>query len=271
MASHPFRPGHRAPERHGPALWFVFRGRALLLPPGFVLDPVEGPHELEIEPIRSQFMGFYGELPCYSAEVHAEAEAPAGMDFHDLRALFARLEPGLHGLASRAVQIMDWDRSHQFCGGCGTPTEPSDSERSRRCPRCGLTSYPRLAPSMIVAVEREDEILLGRGPQFPPGIFSVLAGFVEPGESVEDTVRREVLEETAIETSDIRYFGSQPWPYPHSLMLGFQARYAGGDVTPDGVEILEAGFFSADDMPMVFPGKISIAQWLIHDFLDRHR
>jgi len=124
---------------------------------------------------------------------------------------------------------------------------------------------------MIVAVEREDEILLGRGPQFPPGIFSVLAGFVEPGESVEDTVRREVLEETAIETSDIRYFGSQPWPYPHSLMLGFQARYAGGDVTPDGVEILEAGFFSADDMPMVFPGKISIAQWLIHDFLDRHR
>lgn len=266
-----FRPALTPPEDHGPALWFVFRERALLLLPGFVLDPVEGPEDLEIQPIRQQFLGFCGELPCYSAEVDREAKAPSGMDFHDLRVLFQRLDPKLHGLAGRAVQIMDWDRSHQFCGACGNPTVPSATERSRRCPSCGLTAYPRLAPSMIVAVERGDEILLGRGPQFPPGIFSVLAGFVEPGESVEDTVRREVLEETGIETSDIRYFGSQPWPYPHSLMLGFQASYAGGELEPDGVEILEAGFFAADDMPMIFPGKVSIAQWLIHDFLDRHR
>jgi NAD+ diphosphatase len=123
---------------------------------------------------------------------------------------------------------------------------------------------------MIVAVERGDEILLGRSPHFPPGIYSVLAGFVEPGESVEETVFREVHEETGVEVENIRYFGSQPWPYPHSLMLGFQARFARGEIRVDGVEIEDAGWFRADEMPTTFPGNVSISQWLIRDFLARH-
>jgi NAD+ diphosphatase len=124
---------------------------------------------------------------------------------------------------------------------------------------------------MIVAVEKENAILLGRSPHFPPGIFSVLAGFVEPGESAEEAVVREVYEETGIEVADIAYFGSQPWPFPHSLMLGYQARYAGGEIRVDGTEIEAAGWYPADDMPMIFQGNVSIAQWLIRDFLERHR
>ena len=130
--------------------------------------------------------------------------------------------------------------------------------------------YPRLAPAMIVAVEREDQILLARSPHFPPGIQSVLAGFVEPGESAEEAVIREVFEETAIAVKNVRYFGSQPWPFPNSLMLGFQAEYESGDIEVDGEEIIEAAWYPADAMPSFFPGRVSISQWLIQDFLTRN-
>lgn len=123
---------------------------------------------------------------------------------------------------------------------------------------------------MIVAVEREDEILLARSPHFPAGIMSVLAGFVEPGESAEDAVRREVYEETRIVCHDVEYFASQAWPFPNSLMLGFRARYHAGEIEIDGEEIVEAGWFRASEMPSFFPGKVSIAQWLIRDFLVRN-
>ena len=130
--------------------------------------------------------------------------------------------------------------------------------------------YPRLAPAMIVAVERDDEILLARSPHFPPGIMSVLAGFVEPGESAEHAVEREVYEETRIYVKNVRYFSSQAWPFPNSLMLGFRADYDGGEIEVDGVEITEADWFKAREMPGFFPGRVSISQWLIHDFLERN-
>jgi NAD+ diphosphatase len=167
------------------------------------------------------------------------------------------------------VQIVEWDRTHRFCGACATPTEPVSGERARSCPSCGLACFPRLAPAVIVAVERGDEILLGRGPQFPPGIYSAIAGFVEPGESAEEAVRREVREETGIEVEEVRYFASQPWPYPHSLMLGFQARYRSGELRLDPAELEDAAWFARHDMPMLFPGNVSIAQWLIGDFMRR--
>jgi NAD+ diphosphatase len=123
---------------------------------------------------------------------------------------------------------------------------------------------------MIVSVEKGDEILLARSPHFPEGIMSVLAGFVEPGESAEDAVRREVFEETAIIVSDVEYFSSQAWPFPNSLMLGFRAKYESGDIQIDGEEIVAAQWFKAKEMPHFFPGRISISQWLIHDFLKRN-
>jgi NAD+ diphosphatase len=258
-------------EGSGPVLWFAFRNRELLVAADSFLPPGEGLDRLGLEPPRTHYLGLLEDVRCYAAELPPETKPPEGLAFHDLRSLYGRLEPDLHEVAGRAIQIVEWDRDHRHCGACGSPTEIATTERSRICPRCGLNHFPRIAPSMIVAVEREDAILLARSPHFPPGIYSVLAGFLEPGESAEDAVVREVYEEARIEVTDIEYFGSQPWPYPHSLMLGFQARYAAGEIQVDGAEVEDASWYPADDMPMVFPGNVSIAQWLIRDFLERHR
>jgi NAD+ diphosphatase len=230
---------------------------------------MEGPESLGLAPVRWQYLGSYDEQHCFACELAAGHEPPKDMAFKDLRALFGRLDEPIHALAGRAVQIVDWDRSHQYCGACATPTEPSQTERSRTCPKCGLTCFPRLAPAVIVAVERGNEILLARSPHFPPGFYSTPAGFVEPGESLEECVAREIREETGIEVGEITYFASQPWPFPNSLMVGFTAKYAGGEIQVDRTELEDAKFFPADDMPMWFKGRISISGWLIEDFLRR--
>ena len=160
---------------------------------------------------------------------------------------------------------LDWDRTHQYCGRCGTKTIDAEGERAKRCPNCGLSNYPRLSPSIIVRINRGDEILMARAFRFPPGMYSVLAGFVEPGETLEEAVEREVWEEVRIRVKNIRYFGSQPWPFPHSLMLGFTAEYAGGEIEIDQVEIEDAGWYSAANLPQL-PPRLSIARRLIDDF-----
>jgi len=267
-----FQPGLSPPSpAEGPVWVFAFRRRELLVPLEGPLSPLEAVDALGIPSLRSQYLGVLEDAQVFSVELAPESEPPPGMAFRDLRALYGRLDPALHEVAARAVQIVEWDRTHQFCGACGTSTVPAERERSRVCPACGLGQFPRLSPAIIVSVEREDEILLGRSAHFPPGIYSVLAGFVEPGESVEDAVRREVHEESGILVDEIRYFGSQPWPYPNSLMLGFQARFAGGEISLCDAELEAAGWYRFDEMPRLFPGHVSIAQWLIHDFLARKR
>ncbi|HVP30019.1 MAG TPA: NAD(+) diphosphatase [Myxococcota bacterium] len=265
-----FVPGLAPPERRDrPALWLAFRRRELLVaadgPP--VVATLE---ELGLAPVATHFLGHVGEAPCFAAELPPDAHAPRGAGFSDLRGLFGRLGERLFALAGRAVQIVEWDRTHRFCGACGGTTAPSPTERSRRCAACDLVVFPRLAPAVIVAVERGDEILLARSPHFPPGFYSVPAGFVEPGETVEEAAAREIEEETGVLVEDVRYFASQPWPFPHSLMLGFRARWRSGDVRIDPTEIEDAAFFHCDDMPPWFRGRISIAGWLIEDFLRRH-
>ena len=191
-----------------------------------------------------------------------------GAAFVNLMRLYGQVEEPLWAAAGRAVQLVEWNRNHRYCGRCATPTEMAPGERARRCPSCGLHAFPRLAPAIITLVQRDDgRVLLARNARWPTAMYSCLAGFVEPGESVEDAVRREVREEVGIEIGDLRYFGSQPWPFPHSLMLGFHAGYAGGNVEVDGEEIAEARWFAADDLPDI-PGRISIARKLIDDWLS---
>jgi NAD+ diphosphatase len=185
------------------------------------------------------------------------------MQLSGLRALFGAVDDALFALAGRAFQIMDWDRSHQFCGRCGTPTRHKANERARECPACGLTHYPRIAPAVMALVRRGDEILLARSPHFPPGMYSALAGFVEPGETLEQTLVREVKEEVGIDVANPRYFASQPWPFPHSLMIAFFADYAGGEIRPDPSEIEAADWFTVGRLPQALPGKISISRRLI--------
>jgi NAD+ diphosphatase len=267
----PFVPHHSAPEGPGEdPILFAFRGRELLVTAELRLPSVEEIDAQGFEAVRTQYLGHLEGRHCYSAELPHSSELASGFRFADLRMLFGSFDDVTHALAGRAVQIVEWDRTHQYCGVCAEPTELSRTDRSRSCPRCKIPMYPRLSPAMIVAVEKDDQVLLARSPHFPAGIMSVLAGFVEPGESAEEAVVREVFEETAIVVKDIQYFSSQAWPFPNSLMLGFRAKYDSGEIAVDGVEIERAAWFKADAMPSAFPGRVSISQWLIQDFLERN-
>lgn len=269
----PFIAHYRAPDDPGPdPLLFAFWHREMLVTVENTVPQVEIIDAHGIEAVRTQYLGRLGERHCFSAELDEAFRPPEGLALRDLRMLFGAFDQTMHALAGRAVQIVEWERTHQFCGACGRRTGHSKNDRSRICPECEIPVYPRLSPAMIVSVERGDEILLGRSGHFPAGIFSTLAGFVEPGESAEEAVIREVWEETRIIVKDVRYFSSQPWPFPNSLMLGFTAQYESGEIdTSHDDEVEQAGWFHVDAMPNVFPGNISISQWLINDFIERKR
>lgn len=247
-----------------PALWFAFHeGRMLVAAEGedLGLPCCTQLAELGLETARVQYLGTLHGHPAFSAEISAP-HTPSGMVWHGLRTLLGRFDDVLVGVASRASQILEWDRTHQYCGRCGTPTVPRTDERARTCPSCRLSVYPRINPAIMVLITNGREILLARKPSFVRNRFSALAGFVEAGESLEETVRRESFEEVGVQVKDIRYFGSQSWPFPNSLMIAFTAEYAGGEIRPDGVEIEEARWFAPDDLPNI-PDGISISRWLI--------
>ena len=255
------QPPAAPPER---SLWFVFREAKLLVAPGssVALPHCNHPKDLGMMLERTQYLGVLGGQHCFSAEAAAEAEAPQGWGWQGLRALFGALDDAQFALAGRALQIVDWDRTHQYCGACGKATAASTSERSRQCPGCGRVSYPRLSPAVMGLVRRERELLLARSPRFPQGMYSALAGFVEPGETLEQCLEREVHEEVGIRVRKARYFASQPWPFPHSLMIAFFAEYDSGDLRTDGAEIEDAQWFDVGNLPRL-PAGISIARRLI--------
>lgn len=242
---------------------FVFHGSQLLVFTEEALARVPQRHELPpVPPERFHYLGQLDAASCYALEVDAPLPLAGAAEWLGLRALFGRLDDADFALAGRAFQILQWDGTHRFCGRCGTATERQARERSRVCPSCGLAHYPRLAPAVMALVRRGDELLLARSPHFPPEMFSALAGFVEPGESLEDTLAREVREEVGLEIAKLRYFGSQSWPFPHSLMIAFVADYAGGEITPQPGEIEAAGWFPIDRLPRL-PHRVSIARRLI--------
>lgn len=258
------------PEPEGAAYWFVFQGYRLLLDekPGNVRLP-EGQPPDGLDLRRRQFLGWLGEQPCYAAEVAENDSPPEGMAFYNLRRMLGLLDEDLFWTAGRAVQIVDWDRTNQYCGRCGSPTDYHTGERAKVCPACALTTYPRLAPAIIVAVVRDGRLLLARSHRHPQGLYSVLAGFVEPGETLEECVAREVKEEVGIDVQNVRYFGSQPWPFPHSLMIAFTCDYAGGEIALDTAEMAEAAWFRAAELPTV-PPPPTISRRLIDWFVTQH-
>ncbi len=221
-----------------------------------------------VAPIRSQYLGARAGEPCWSAELSAGVRLTAHARLTNLRALFGVLPDVDYAIAGRAAQVVAWERDHQFCGRCGAPTERVPGERGRRCQICDLTAYPRLSPAIIVLIERGTRILLARGHAFVPRRFGIVAGFVEPGESLEDAVRREVREETGIEIAGIAYFGSQPWPFPHGIMIGFRAQHLRGEITLSDGELAEANWYELDALPDI-PTKLSIARRLIDDWAER--
>ena len=264
-----FEPVARAPEA-ADSHTFLFRGAEILVrdvdhapvdarEAAALLDALVG-----IEPV-----GLWSGRLFRSGWVDADAAAPAGFAFRGLRTLFGRVDDSLVALAGRAFQLVDWARTHRFCGACGRPMQRDPEERVMRC-ACGHSAWPRVAPAMMTLVKRGPAILLARNIAAPPGgRMSALAGFVEPGESVEDAVHREVEEEVGLRVKDLRYFGSQSWPFPHSLMIAFTAEYAGGDIRCDPREIAEAHWFGPGDRLPEIPPPFSISYELITANLPR--
>ena len=265
-------PGDIALEAH----WFFVRRGDVL-----VEDTGEGPRiprhygEPPITGLARHVIGSLGGVVTFALDVGEEfSDEPAGFRWVNLRALFTEVDQDTWVAAGRAEQIVAWDRTHRFCGRCGAETERHPTDRARVCPRCRMMQFPRLSPATITLVtrgENDEEVLLAHGRQFGARFYSCLAGFVEPGENLEQCVAREVKEETGIDVTDIRYFGSQPWPFPNSLMIGFRARYAGGELTLQESEIVDANWFRAEDLPPHPRGGMSIAGWLIDDWLSRQQ
>jgi NAD+ diphosphatase len=248
--------------------WYlVRRGEVLVDEAGRLPAPSKGSQAFGFAGTEDPvLMGWLGQELCWAAGVPEGSEAPEGYRWSALMALGVQWPTDEWALAGRAVQLVEWRRTNRYCGRCGTATVGAPDERAVRCPACGLLAYPRLAPAVIVLVRRGDRALLAAGRNFPNGMQSALAGFVEAGENLEEAVHREVAEEVGIRLRDLHYFGSQPWPFPHSLMVAFTAEWAGGDIEVDGSEILHAAWRSADDLPPI-PGSMSIARRLIDQWV----
>jgi NAD+ diphosphatase len=224
--------------------------------------------ELGLPILRQHYLGRLGRYDSLTVEVPKDVSPPSEMSFEGLRPIYGLMGEMFFSLAGRALQIVDWDRTNEFCGRCGGKTRTHLTERAKECLQCGLLHFPRLAPAIIVLIQRGGEVLLARGRRFETPIYSTIAGFVEPGETLEEAVVREVKEESGITVKDVRYFGSQPWPFPHSLMVGFTANYASGEITLSDGENVDVRWFKADNLPQI-PSKLSIARRLIDWFLEK--
>lgn len=265
----PFIPAVRpGPDTTSEAWCFAFVQGRLLLPAdesaAFAPQPIDLLHALSS---TRHYLGRLDDVDCWAVSA---AQVPAGWRDVPLRGAMMQFEAPMMGVAARAAQVLEWDRAHRFCGVCGTPTELHPDDRARVCPSCKHTAYPRISPAMMALVWRGREVLLARGPQFNPGIYSALAGFVEPGESIEECIGREVAEEVGVAVKNLRYYGSQNWPFPHSLMIAFTAEWDGGEIVPQPGEIEDAQWFDIDALPGI-PPRFSISGHLIRDTVEQLR
>jgi NAD+ diphosphatase len=268
----PFKADFKPPsEKPLSALWFIISEGSLLTRVEADRYSVPSTADLEARQLKLSHEIYLGTLdgrPCYAGALEKGKLPDENFKLKNLRALFGSIPEDLIWIAGRANQLIFWHLSHRYCGKCGRKTDDKTDELAKICPDCRNINYPRLSPAVIVAVLKDDRILLARNKRFKYPFYSVLAGFVEPGESLEQCVKREIKEEVGISVKNVRYFGSQPWPFPDSLMIGFLADHAAGEITVDGSEIVEAAWFSKDNLPNI-PPRISIARQLIDWFTQK--
>jgi NAD+ diphosphatase len=259
-------------ESNTSAIWLIFNAQKLLqyaAQPGLITcewQQLNFAHAYQEQVVQ---IGTHDDQPCYMIDMGNEVVNDDALEAISLRAMLMQSEFALYGIASRAWQIALFMRTHRFCGQCGSTMQQIDWEMAMQCARCNHRCYPRISPCIIVAIRRDDKLLLAQGkPHKSRQMFSTLAGFVESGETLEQAVHREVFEEVGIKVKNLRYFSSQPWPFPHSLMVGFLADYDSGDIKVDGHEILEAYWFAHNELPVI-PPKFSIAGQLIQQTISQ--
>ena len=264
-----FKPDFKtARNQTGPALWFIFDKGCLLTKTNahrFSIPDAADRKALQISPSDGLYLGSLDGQPCYAGALEPDSSFNGNFKLNPLRALFGSIPDTFVWIAGLGHQLLHWHLTSRYCGKCGQETNDKTDERAKICPRCRHVIYPRLSPAVIVAIVKDNRILLARNRRYKGSFYSVLAGFVEPGETLEECVQREIQEEVGMTVKNIRYFGSQPWPFPDSLMIGFVSDYAAGEIAVDGSEIIEAAWFPRDDLPQI-PPKISIARQLIDWF-----
>lgn len=269
-----FLPGHRGPAFVAEEIvCCLFQGNRVLI----ARDEKGAPRLPRLDagacglPLKSAlYLGRLDGNHCYGLHLPPGAKLPGGLELLGLRALILEGNDLASALAGQAFQLLEWERTHRFCGSCGAPTVPHAADRAVECVECRLVYYPRIAPVMMALVHRGRELLLTRKPGYASGRYTVVAGFVEAGESLEQCLAREVREEVGVEIRAPRYFGSQPWPFPNSLVMAFSAEWAGGEVLPDPAELEEAQWFSIDALPDL-PEPVHISRQLIDDTVARLR
>ena len=223
----------------------------------------------EMEMVNKQFIGYLNDKPCFLSELTNESKLDEDLLLTPLRNLLGRIPDSLFTICSRSLQLSEWTRNNRFCGSCGSKMNKHKTERAMSCECNNLLVYPRISPCIIVLVTKGEQLLLAHNKNFPGTFYSTLAGFIEAGESAESAIHREIYEEVKVKVKNIEYFGSQSWPFPSQLMLGFHAEYLDGDITPDGEEIDLADWFHYKDLPQVPTGNISISGQLIESYIEK--
>ncbi len=259
-------------ENNSHAFWFVFNSNEMLVKINnneIGIPYARNIKELNISPTRIQYLGTLQGHPCYSAEVDPEVNELKRMVFKDLRSLYNILDEDLFLLAGKAFQIINWDKNHQFCGNCGTPTKTMENEMAKICPKCGFISHTRISPAVITAIVKNDELLMAKHTHSQGDMYGLISGFIEVGETLKEGVEREIMEEVGLKVKNIKYFESQPWPFPNSLMIGFTAEYESGEIKIDENELTDAGWFNVNELPKI-PSKISIARELIDWYIENY-
>jgi len=223
----------------------------------------------EMEMVNKQFIGYLNNKPCFLSELTNESKLDEDLLLTPLRNLLGRIPDSLFTICSRSLQLSEWTNNNQFCGSCGSKMNKHETERAMFCECNNLLVYPRISPCIIVLVTKGEQLLLAHNKNFPGTFYSTLAGFIEAGESAESAIHREIYEEVKVNVKNIQYFGSQSWPFPSQLMLGFHAEYLDGDITPDGEEIDLADWFHYRELPQVPTGNISISGQLIESYIEK--
>ena len=218
---------------------------------------------------REYFIGYLDNYSLYALELEMNSPFMEETSLRPFRSLLGIMPDNYFIICSRSVQLVEWYNKSKFCGSCGLKTSSHEVEKAMYCKDCDNLFYPRISPCVIVLVTKEEEILLARNKNFPSQMYSTLAGFIEVGETVEEAIKREIFEEVNIKVRNCQYFGSQSWPFPSQLMLGFHAEYLEGEIRPDGDEIDVAEWFHYKSLPQVPPGRISISGRLIESYVNK--